>query len=697
MKKLTQLIALSVSFLCAITPTASASIEEESVMFLDIPTVVSATLTEKETTKAPASVSVITRKQILDSGSRNIWEAINRVAGMDVFKSINLRNLISSRGIREMFNNKYKLLINGHAFFEPIWNSLDYYDIPVENVKRIEVIRGPGSSLYGTSAFAGVINVITRLPQDIDGCEIGSRYGSYNTSISNVSYGKAGDNLSYSINANYLGSDGDKAHIFKDIAPGAPYDQAPGTANLRTHRQEAELYIDYKGLVIDAQFQRFDRYYPLSEFYMLTDPAQAKDFNAGFMEARYTFDLSRDLKLRTRASYDNIYVDVRGGFLPNGYTLIADINGDGIPESNFDLNGDGIPETWPEGVYGAYGYRSEQCRAEAIFDYNLATNNKLLLGFFYEDIATKDVFVKSNMSLTTFIRLPGYTDLSDTANWNKPAQRNISGFFFQDEWDVYEHWYLILGGRYDDYSDVGTAVTPRCGLVYEYAPQGSVKLLYGTAFRAPSFAELYHQNNPVLVGNRDLKPETMKSFELNASHVFVDKLNSEAAVYYLTTENMIDVTSQVLNPQHYINKNRTKNWGVELTERYVLGRHGEARLGYAYCDAKDDLTNEKLAWVPDHTVNAGFTTQINDLRWDVNAHYTGEQNRDAGNLQKTYAAHTVIDSTLRWLNVRSWEFSLSVYNALDEKLIIPMPAAGTVATDVPLPETNYMAGATYRF
>src|SRR5207237_2069032 len=111
------------------------------------------------------------------------------------------------------------------------------------------------------------------------------------------------------------------------------------------------------------------------------------------------------------------------------------------------------------------------------------------------------------------IPLGSIVDVSSTAPFLLPHDRKVSYAFAQDEWTVAKDWTLTAGVRHDEYSDFGGTTNPRLALVWEAAYNVTAKLLYGTAFRAPSFTELYVINNPVLIGNPNLQPEKMKTME----------------------------------------------------------------------------------------------------------------------------------------------------------------------------------------
>jgi len=133
--------------------------------------------------KAPAIVTVITGKEVRKSGARDLYDILARVPGFGV--SISRYGLMMSevRGIKTINSEKIKFLIDGHSVNDVLYNSFSwgFNQISLDNIKRIEIIRGPGSALHGSSAVVGVINVVTKDAEDIDGVIVTAGGGEFDT------------------------------------------------------------------------------------------------------------------------------------------------------------------------------------------------------------------------------------------------------------------------------------------------------------------------------------------------------------------------------------------------------------------------------------------------------------------------------------------------------------------------------------
>ena len=179
-----------------------------------------ATGRKQTVSQAPAVASTITAKTIRQIGARDIDEVLETIPGLHVSYTADGYNPIYQiRGITSNFNSQVLVLINGI----PITNiftgnrSQGWGGMPVENISRIEVIRGPGSAIYGADAFAGTINIITKNSTEIDGLEIGASAGSFDEYRGWIQYGgsKAGWNTAFS--AQVMDTHGQHEKVGADI------------------------------------------------------------------------------------------------------------------------------------------------------------------------------------------------------------------------------------------------------------------------------------------------------------------------------------------------------------------------------------------------------------------------------------------------------------------------------------------------
>lgn len=685
--------AILVLYITAVYAFAETSPDMEEVFFMEIPSVITPTMTQKTGDTAPASVTVITEREIKESGARSLPEALERLTGIHVFDSYDARALTNIRGVLTEVNDKIKLLIDGHSYFEPVWNnSFDFYIPPMENIKQIEVVRGPGSALYGTGAFIATVNIITKKPKDVYGLTVEQAYGSFNTWTTNAAYGTKQGAVELGFNVNSYQTNGPEMRIEHDWLSGQSAmgtSLAPRSTTEQRRRRQADMYVSCGNFSVSGMYANNELSMPLAEIATFTEDGQKMLFDYGYGEVKYEVPFSDSFKARMRVSYDNIRFNMKGQVLPLGFNIAG----------GMDLNGDGISEIWPDGVRSDYRYTSDQYKTEVIFDHSITGTNELLLGMFYEDIRVRDPQFKTNMDLATMLNTGGYIDYTGTSgNFLQPCERAVSGAFFQDEWNVTKEWYLILGGRYDKYSDVGESFSPRSGIVWKYSSDlsaGSIKCLYGSAFRAPSISQLYM----LAVGNTKLKPETMDSLELIITDTMREKLATQVSVYgYVTKDQTIRSSINTGGVVQWVNLNRTKAWGCEVMEKYYIQSHTFIYAGYSHIDAKDDVTNGDLPFTAKDQAQAGCNLQLGRyVNVKVNADYSSAISREEGDTRPPVGEDIITDMTIGVENYAKCDFYLSIYNIFDRKVFAPSFLALLPLDDLPRPGIQYACGLTYRF
>jgi iron complex outermembrane receptor protein len=206
-----------------------------------------------------------------------------------------------------------------------------------------------------------------------------------------------------------------------------------------------------------------------------------------FADLSYSKAISDQWNINARAYYDYADVTFEWQIFPPGFAFSP------LPEHFF-----------PDGVYGTPGFKNQVYGVEVGSDYALTDTNTLTVGALYEYSKQYDITHKTNFDPNTYFNLGSYQDISSWGNWNIPADRTNTAAYVQDEWRILDNLSLTTGIRYDHYDDVGSSTNPRIGLVWEVVKNVDLKLLYGEAFRIPTFDELYSINNPASVGNPDL-------------------------------------------------------------------------------------------------------------------------------------------------------------------------------------------------
>ncbi len=235
-------------------------LEEIFAIFSEEEIVVSALKRPRTVLKSPAIMSVITAKQIKQMGFRTLSDALKTVPGFDIHMDNNGEMEFIARGVLDFDSNKVKVLIDGHSINEPGSGgaSFNFFDLVVENIKRIEIIRGPGSALYGQNAFFAVINVITKDTEDIDGFQWTASGGRFDTQNYNLLFGKEYGDLEISGFFDYFDTEGFSKKIEQDvIQPPDSGSMAPGRSQNEKEKTDLNLKLSYMNLEIMGKYLKW--------------------------------------------------------------------------------------------------------------------------------------------------------------------------------------------------------------------------------------------------------------------------------------------------------------------------------------------------------------------------------------------------------------------------------------------------------
>lgn len=206
-KFLFALLTMLVVFLLSIQTGWTSIFEEigseQELMFLDIPVVTVSSKREQPVTETASSVKIITAEDIRMSGATNLGDVLRSVAGIDVRESESSQHVIGIRGFADTAH--VLVTIDGNNVFLYHTNHifLDWAPIDLEEISRLEIIKGPGGVFYGSSSFSGVINIVTKTPEEIDGTQVNAYAGNWDTERVNIIHGGSYENLEYSFSAGH--------------------------------------------------------------------------------------------------------------------------------------------------------------------------------------------------------------------------------------------------------------------------------------------------------------------------------------------------------------------------------------------------------------------------------------------------------------------------------------------------------------
>ncbi|MDG1494924.1 MAG: TonB-dependent receptor [Porticoccaceae bacterium] len=658
--------------------------------------------------KAPAVASVITASQIRAMGARDIDQVLESVPGLHVSLSAIYNPEYLFRGISSDFSPQVLMLINGI----PITNlfqgdrNLVWGGMPVEAISRIEVIRGPGSALYGADAFAGVINIVTKTPQEIENNSAGVRVGSFDTTdVWFTGAGKKGD-LAYMGSVEFTKSDGSDSQIDSDaqslidFITGTTVSNAPGSVNRSSENIELRLEASYKKLRLRAGSQIRNN---------IGDgagAAQALNPENKFSSQRFNVDLTYtdedifdETLIEIQTSYFDTSQEVEGDFVlyPAGSTGPF-LDPFGVP----------IFPPFPEGVIGNPEIFERHSRFDVRLEHSGISKHHISVGAGYYDGEIDKITETKNFGInpdTGMLILPGdpLVDVSDTPFvFLTEDSRDNSYVFLQDVWLLANDWELTAGLRHDNYSDFGATTNPRLALVWSTSYKLTTKLLYGEAFRAPSFAQTRAINNPLILGNINLKPEEIKSYELAFDYRPNYELTLMTNFFYYDWADIIQFVPDANNSTRTAqNSGEQTGYGMEFEAVWEAAENFTLTGNIAVQNSTDETLDVPAAKSPEKQLYLR-ADWILPSGWRVNlrANWVMDRNRLSDDVRPDIDDYALFDLSVRKTLANSLEFALTANNLFDEDAREPSPNSDPmpfIPNDLPLSGRALLGEVRYNF
>ena len=500
---------------------------EEAVLFEKIPVVEAASMHLQTLREAPANVTVITDEDIRTYGYRTFGEALASVRGFWMtYDHVDYQVGVRGFGVPGDYNSRFLVMINGHYLTDNVYNASYFFGpdfgLDLELVKRIEIIRGPSSALYGSNGVFATINVVTKAPVENQRASVVAEAGSFGAKRLFVSSAMAvGSKGHLLVAASGYGDHGQSLYFPEYDTPATNQGWAVGVDGATAYHAFANL--TWGAWSLTAYGNSRDKHMPLGYGgTVFNDRATNTRDGRNFVEVSHSRDVGKTGQLRWRVYYDQVRYGGRYDYaLDNG---VAD---------NRDLAlGDWI------------GSR---------FSYAFATR-----------FGTLTLGAETNLDVRT---LQWNYDVSPAfEQYIKINTPNRSyGLFAQQEWELRARWKAWLGLRFDGSANHGTFVSPRIGLVYQPSSHTAYKFLYGRAFRNPNALEqFYDDGGRSDIANPQLQPERAHTFEVVMERRLGRRWQSVASLYHYRLTNLVVPQWTDGGAVQYRNMSRMRATGLEL-------------------------------------------------------------------------------------------------------------------------------------
>lgn len=548
---------LTTSILSVLAFAITAHAEETTS---ELPITVTATRFAQPTATVLAPVTVVTRKEIEQLHARSMTEVMNTLPGIQV-TSYGGRGQQSSGFVRGASSDETLVLMNGVRVNSATSGGFDFSSVPLNQVERIEFIRGARATVYGADAIGGVINIITRGTQGEQKTSLNGGAGSkgYRNANATSSF-DASDSQHLKLSAGYETEDGYNVHPVKAASGGY------------INGQETDGFLG-KNAMIDYQNQYTDNTEIFSGLHFKQNTVQSDGSSSTAYKEYETWEQNTIYQLGARYHQDGYQSELNTSFTDNDsyYYQIYPTNGSRYdPNSTYKTNQ--YQTTWANtyqltdviSIGGGLDWRRDV----------LLSDSRSSNGPFFSDDHGRN-----NMGVYALTQ----------ANWNQ--------------------WLAELSARSDDNQQFGTYNTWQTGLGWSFLPDYRVSARYGTAFRAPTFNDLYYPlDSWGYIGNSNLLPETSKNYEFGFEGL-TSNVNWKATVYRNDIRNLIQWGSST--PE---NIGHAQIDGLELEAKFDTGivQH---KISADFMNPVDKETGAQLNYRARDTYK--WTGSVNWDKWDA--------------------------------------------------------------------------------
>ncbi len=596
--------------------------------------VYSASKSVQSVSDAPASVTVVTVDEIQKYGYRTLADILRDVRGFYVTYDRDY-SYVGVRGFGRLgdWNSHILLLVDGHRINDNVLGQAmigTEFPVDVDLIERVEIVRGPSSSLYGAEAFLAVINVITRKAPGLKGLELSFSPASFGTYEGRATYGGQYRGVDMLLSGTFYDSQG-QTLFFPEFNNPATNNGITSNTDYQ-NSQHVLATVSFRGFTLQGMFSASDRGVPTGYFgTVFNDPRTRNLDYHQYLDLSYQHEVGEKWELAARTSYDQSRLQAPLVF-PTG-----------------------LPD--PSTTVDTYSDRGNWWDGEVKLSRTLFERHRITFGSEVTDNLRQD---QGNFTPTT----NGFdTDFASSVIW---------ALYAQDEFAITRKLTLSAGVRHDHYSNFGGTTNPRLGLIYHLFRPTTLKLLYGTAFRAPEPFETTPGFGPFYEDNLLIKPETIHSFEGVVEQAMGQHFTLSGSVFENRIDNLISLqTDSAAGQSVYVNSGKADATGVEaeLDGRFKAGWEGSA--SYSYTDVDNGVTQQIVSNSPQQLAKLKFVVPVlqRKLFAALDAQYTGPRGTLAGN---TVAGFQVLNFTLLGHALgKHLDLSTSIYNILDKRYFDP--------------------------
>lgn len=586
--------------------------------------IITASRTEQSAREAHSTLRVFTASDLRILGATTLADALKLVAGLDVyFEYDQMKTSVGARGLKgDVVSKRMLFLLDGRPLNLPVNGDFDFdMRLPLNFVRQIEIIRGPGSSLYGANAFLGIVNIRTQSVRRngfLYERELDLRAGSFGERSASFSFG--------------------------------------------------QQLSDDTAFALFGTSARADEYGILRKWYGASLPATAADVSEGYRlsDVRTTWSFGR-LAFTAGVTSSGVDHNNKGQFIRDSAVATSQTRRDTLRSRFADLAYQRtFGKAWDLGLHGYFN----------VYDNDRLYSRGYLTGSTPRNLLGKETLwglqAQAQWKPQETFRLLFGGDYAAKASDNNQrtylqnARTREAAIFVEAGWKPLPWLDAVGGGRYDRHSEFGGQFSPRASLIASFLEEGRVRLSYATAYRAPTFTELFLTASKGL----PLKPETIRTLETSLSYVF-GNVKVSATAFDNRVKEQIYFVSTALGYGNQADEVHSR--GLEVEAEAVLAGRWRPFLAATFqktgSDVPGDKYAEELVAAPRRKLTGGLMFQTIACEASLSGHWIDRQ-RDgffdpaAGNVSPAYAAFM---GRVAWMPRPGWSFALSAKNLLDRR------------------------------
>jgi len=624
-----------------------------------------ATKTKLNVDFVPGMVSVLNSKEMMAKGARTVYEALGFIPGVELSKAHDGQIQVIFRGVGKTFSSgKVKVLLNGMPFNATLQAAMPALMWPLDQVDRVEVIRGPGSVIYGEFASVGVINIITSNRTD----QVYVR----NSDEGNSDFGAQvwkefpDKNITLSLNMASQSSDGGQLYAGQDVlynTPNQAVSNAPGPANTKRENRYFILDFDYKDISITWQNIElgFGDHFGIANALPANSDRIVRTGKTQGIEISKPWKLAEQINTKLALGwFKHELSSEQHEIFPNGFT---------VPPGT----------TFNEGVLGGPNYQEQKYYLSYELSYSALEKHDVLFGVDYSNTKQGNTWAQRNYAVVEIggnklIQNRPNQKYTGEDNWlAEGLKRRVVGVYVQDLYEFSKALDFTFGLRFDDYDDIGSDITPRIAGVYHLTDEQTFKMQYAQSFRPPTFLEMYTKNNLVLSGNPDLNSEQLDSIDVG--YVYNNGLLiGRATIFYYELEGLIAIDNTT---KAYANIGNIDAVGFELEYEQQLSQSLKLDGNISYTDATID-SDISIPGVAKTMGNIGLIYQIyTDITFNAQYRHVGERGREKQDNRGKLKGYDIFDATFSFFNLLTKDLTLrlTAKNIFDQDVVYPSPLA----------------------